>query len=173
VSTLLRIVSCFDFRTGDPKGVEMDSKVTCTDEYRCAILAARTATSRKFQDAYEEGLKRIAGLELKEFQMTGLKVSITELEAALELAHANTRRQLKRVAELEGKLKSYETVGAAAGHQLQLWMTRADKAEVALKLCSVELAYLIEQTQSREGGSVDIAYQESLRVLADAQEGGE
>lgn len=43
---------------------------------------------------------------------------------------------------------------------------RTERAEVALKGCSRELSYLVRQIKARPGGSVDRAYQESLRVLA-------
>lgn len=76
------------------------------------------------------------------------------------------RRDLTGVLFVDAKIKE-------ARAELAALREERDGLREAGKLCQIELAYLIEQTKSRKGGSVDRAYQAMCTALGQEDAGKE
>jgi hypothetical protein len=84
------------------------------------------------------------------------------------LGCAGCDAKMDLISGLTAEVTSYRTVGAAAGHQIALWMTRAEKAEADLHRIAVAV---LGQIEPGEACADDvIAYVERMhaeRVAAD------
>jgi len=95
---------------------------------------------------------------------------IAELEAEDEAHYRLIEMQQRRMRPAEEMWRrahpDMEDVLPDLGELIEFLLARIAELEAAGKLCQIELAYLIEQTRSRPGGSVDRAYKAICTTLA-------